>query len=263
MVFIRRWSFLGGSWHAYSTITFHYSSSLNPDAPARLRQPWSPWKRCWQLIFISMTISCAEPSSNTETPPPAGMDSPQHKSYMVTLFRTPCQHIVTPSHRSGKALHRRQIGKQATPPHKQRSFTTPMLTHSVISTLAPQSQYKTSRLNSGTFMGWSLPLGHSGGIYHIKKQGGRVLVRNRHFLRYRTPASCVPLSMPTQQIPPTTPPSQPHTYSPSQETTADSPWPLCRYTKIPQSISASHWRPQLGVTSDIPSSMGVGGWGEM
>ena len=49
--------------------------------------------------------------------------------------------------------------------------------------------------------------------YHIKTQSGRVLVRNRRFLRRRSPASCAPPTL-TQQLPLA---SQPATYSPSQD----------------------------------------------
>ena len=58
--------------------------------------------------------------------------------------------------------------------------------------------------------------------YHIRTQSGRVLVQNKHFLRHRSPASCVPLA-PSQQNLPANPPNQPTTYAPSQETPVQPP----------------------------------------
>ena len=57
-----------------------------------------------------------------------------------------------------------------------------------------------------------LPLGHTEDT--TLEQSGRVLVRNRHFLRHRSPASCGPPTL-TQQL---LPASQPATYSPLQDT---------------------------------------------
>ena len=64
--------------------------------------------------------------------------------------------------------------------------------------------------------------------YHVRTQSGQVLVRNRRFLRYRSPASCIPPAVTRQMLPadyhnlpnqlPThspqgTSPAQPHTSS--------------------------------------------------
>ena len=61
--------------------------------------------------------------------------------------------------------------------------------------------------------------------YHVRTQSGRVLVRNRRFLRHRSPASCVPPTT-AQQNPPTSYPNLPNrpaTHTPSQETSFTQP----------------------------------------
>ena len=61
--------------------------------------------------------------------------------------------------------------------------------------------------------------------YHVRTQSGRILVRNRRFLRHRSPASCIPPTITQQILPADYPnlPIQPATHTPSQETSTQPP----------------------------------------
>ena len=139
-----------------------------------------------------MMISFAVLFYSTEILHHARMAPHQLKNYMDILSKTYYQLIAVPSLDNGSRNLKKSKNKPSKPYNHQKPSTTHMPTHFLILMLVHMWPSRTINPSSGIFMVSSLTFPHR--RYYVKTGSGRVLVRNRRFLRRR-----IPLSIPTSQ----------------------------------------------------------------
>ena len=154
----------------------------------------------------------------------------QHKSCLVIWCRISYQLIITPSFQSGSVLLQLQSNSDVTTGNRPLLTTISIPTHCQTLPLDRLLLFKTPKQKSGTSMA-SLQRSPQKCHYFVKTKGGRVSVRNRHFLHCRVPASIPDNTLPSHTSPPS-PEKIPlwwssHTIHPIRRLTEDPTWNWC------------------------------------